>query len=368
MAISSYRFNQKVLPILFDAELQCKRRISQALWLGKSLVNLRYELSIYTKSIEKRLDGIEGIEPYIKGFKAKISKMLNDAQKQRDRFVEMASIMAMVLAVGKDDRKNERIKKALSSPKDFLTLKKAEKDYIIDISQDFSQENGYDVWAMRKGAPTPVDYEEKLNAYIEKLASENLVTSEDGKKNQSIWQRAELEVRYDAQMEMLQEVSSKFDLAYTDTHPNCSERCEKWQGKLFDLKATKSQLSGHRMNYKIEGKTVYCLKEIMAIKDKYGYTNNIINGFNCRHSLIGFHPGDLPPRAYTKKEIENERAKDQYMREMEREIRALKQKYAVLTDKKRKDEIKDLIDKKTEHYKEFCKRNGYAFYPYRLGI
>ena len=65
-------------------------------------------------------------------------------------------------------------------------------------------------------------------------------------------------------------------------------------------------MSGFRVG-KLDGYWVYSLTDIMAQVDKYGYNNNIICGFNCRHHLIAYRPNDVPPKEYSDQDIKKER-------------------------------------------------------------
>ena len=78
------------------------------------------------------------------------------------------------------------------------------------------------------------------------------------------------------------------------------------------------------MRKRIDGNTVYSLKAVTSQVDKYGYTNNIIVGFNCRHKLVPYKKGSLPPTEYNAEEVKKQREINAKLREYEREIRKLK--------------------------------------------
>lgn len=217
-----------------------------------------------------------------------------------------------------------------------------------------------------KGTPYIEDYAKKLKQRIKDMADQKATTN--GISN---WQKAELDIRHEHQQQMIDNlVKNGVKYAWTSSHPDCSKRCEPWQGKLFDLQSDKSELSNHRMRKKIDGHTVYCFKEIVEKVDKYGYHNNIIVGFNCRHRLVPYTKNSTIPNDYSKEQVEKNRKINAKLREMERAIRKLKQeielikevdiKQAQMLNKRRKELI--------EQYKAYAEKNGYAWYEYRIKV
>ena len=107
----------------------------------------------------------------------------------------------------------------------------------------------------------------------------------------------------------------------------------------------------------------------MAQKDKYGYNNNIISGFNCRHYLIKYEKGKLPPKEYSATDVRKMRDINNKIKEYEREIRRLKseqQMYKQVGDRKKYWELNRDIINKTNELREFCNKNGFAFEKYRI--
>ena len=169
-------------------------------------------------------------------------------------------------------------------------------------------------------------------------------------------------------MDMIEDLKNEgHDLCYISSHPDCSKRCEKWQGKLVSL-TDHSKYSGFRVG-KVDGQWVYSLTDIMAQKDKYGYNNNIISGFNCRHRLYPYR-GQKPPTEYTKEEIRQQREIEQTIRAMEREIRAEKEHLEFLKKAYPKGvrAATQRVKAKIAQYKAFCDRNGYAWEQYRISV
>lgn len=223
-----------------------------------------------------------------------------------------------------------------------------------------------------KAAVRVIDYPKRIKETMVRLAEDPMTTAEDGKKPISLWQKAELDIRHNEQMTKLQEqIDSGVEYAWLSSHPDCSKRCEKWQGKLVSL-TKRATMSGFRVE-KLDGIWVYSLPDIMDQKDKYGYNNNIISGFNCRHYTIPYEKGVKPVEKYTADEVKKEREINNNIRTMEREIRYLKTQVNNLSTMgdKYKVEIHKLnviIKKKVAYYKAYCEANGYAWQPYRIKI
>lgn len=212
---------------------------------------------------------------------------------------------------------------------------------------------------------TYYDYPKELKKRITQLTNEVTTASEDGKKPISLWAKAEIETRQEHNQKMIADLIEKGKvLCYISSHPNCSKRCAKWQGKLVHL--TKHSLYGNFIVGKIDGRNVYSLVDIMAVKDKYGYNNNVISGFNCRHYLIPYE-GQNPPKHYTQEEMKNERKIEDKIRNMEREIRKEKQRLTLMEKggidyKKQKAKVQYMV----ENYRAFCKKWGFPSYDYRI--
>lgn len=167
------------------------------------------------------------------------------------------------------------------------------------------------------GKPLIEDYKRSVRLAMKALAADPplVVTRRDGKTyTMPIRNRAEIAVRYDANVKDLQRfASSGVDLVWTSQHPNCSPRCKDYQGKLWSI----SGKSG-----KINGITYRPLSE--AIQGKLKDGNGIITGYNCRHRLIEYKKGSHPPQEISEAEIKKEYAIDKRQRAYENSIRQMK--------------------------------------------
>ena len=231
-------------------------------------------------------------------------------------------------------------------------------------------------------------YAKDLQQRVEDLAN-NEFKSKEGR---SFFAQAELDLRHDIQLEKLDDIYEKLGMSNpirslddkstsavdisksfnedgsinTDTlrwlssHKDCSERCAKWQGKLVSLvlPAINDKLE---TGYKINGHKIYSFLAIEGQTDEYGYHNNIINGFNCRHHLLNYQDKALVPEKFTKKEIEASRKLNAKQRELEREIRHLKDNLELAIAENNTKKIayyRKTIKIKVREYYEFCRTNN----------
>lgn len=244
--------------------------------------------------------------------------------------------------------------------------------------------NSKDLWAEAKGSPNVINYPKELNLKLNQLANETITTQEKGKQPISLWQKAELDVRYEHQMQSLQNMRVEgVKLAWISSHPNASRRCSAFQGELVALEGhaenPQKVVDNRTFNYnkqtyvigRVDNHTVYSLPDIMATVDiKYGYHNNIICGFNCRHRLIPY-TGQLPPREYTAEQLEKERKIESKIREMERNIRLQKTRarlYNEINEKSVSKTINNRVRKMVDNYKTYCEKNGYSWHEYRIKV
>ena len=256
-------YQSKFLPIFSHAEIQIKKMIAKFFWELKPKHILVLAISKYIDEVIKRVpQNVINRQAYIDGLRVKANRMIDKYYTQAR--IVFGSILGLLIA---NQVKIGEKAPNINTPKELITYMKQTKIK-------------YDMWSQAKAAVRVQNYPKQLTEYIEKLSHETITTVEPGKKGITLWQKAELDIRYEKQMSMIEELKANGeDLCWISSHPDCSKRCEKWQGKLVSL-TQHSKLSGFRV-MKVDGHWVYSLTDIMAQKDKYGYNNNIICGFNC---------------------------------------------------------------------------------------
>ena len=216
------------------------------------------------------------------------------------------------------------------------------------------------------GQPNLQEYGKHMSNLMNELGYKQA----DADTGATLWQKVELDLRHEAQMRKVKEAQeSGKDLFWLSSHVDCSERCEPWQGKLVSMSLppiNKKMLTGKRA-----GRVpIYSFKGITEQVDKYGYQNNIIVGFNCRHRLIPFNgETKIRPDNYSANEIKRERAINSKMRSMEHEIRRLKAEarcnYAA-GFKKRAYELSNKASILKKKYIDFATKNDMVWYDYRI--
>lgn len=352
------RYQSTFLPIFQKAETKIKMLLLTALLLYTSKNELLIKLSAVIKWVDSKIpQDLPNRRAYIEGLKRTIQRYINNFYTPQKAVFERTK---------KKIEREVEISKPIEKPQQLLDRSKAPN-----------------LWAEAKGTPYISNYGKEVKRAMDNLANQPLTTSEKGKKPISLWQKAELDVRYTKQMEMLDKLKNEgVELAFISSHPDCSKRCETWQGELVSLTqeasapsytANKKGIHYSKRSFivdQINGHNVYSLPSIMECVDIYGYNNNIICGFNCRHHLLPF-TGQNAPKEYSEKDVAEQRKIEIEIRAKERKIRLLKTQYELYNrsgDYKSAKLLKKQIKALTDYYKAFCESHGYAWEQYRIEI
>lgn len=187
----------------------------------------------------------------------------------------------------------------------------------------------------------------------------NLATSTPKVDNrQPLYNYAEMQERYEKQQTMVQELRAKTNLVICDTHSNCSDRCFKWQGRVYSLDGTYGTTS--------DGRKYVPLEEATQARDKYGNINGLL-GYNCRHKLTEFQDG-LRPVVVSKEEQKKQYAINIEQRTYENEIRKHKQRAELSIIPSEQSKYRAKARELTAEYKAFCNKNNVVEYRSRLKI
>lgn len=357
-------YQSTFMPIFEKAEIKIKELIFAAFFFGKNKYLLRISIAAIINDVASKIpNDLRDRDVYLNALSSKSEFMIRQYyDKPQTKFQEVKETIMGEIPFGEKAP-------ILESPKETISYIKKRRD----------------LWSAQKGSPNVVNYEKELKVKLNQLAAEPITTQEPGKKPISLWQKAELDVRYENQMQKLQDLRVQgVDYAWLSTHPNCSKRCSAWQGELValeghaqnpqttvDYKTFKYNKTSFLMG-KVDGHKVYSLPDIMNVVDsKYGYHNNIVCGFNCRHRLVPYQKGSTAPKEYTKEELAEQRQIEAQIRDLERQIRLKKKQlrlYNELGDKKSVATLQAEIKRLTAYYKQFCERNGYAWHKYRIDI
>ena len=186
-----------------------------------------------------------------------------------------------------------------------------------------------------------------------------------GEWRNSLRNKAEMEVRFEAQSEQLEGFRKNgVNLVICSTHADCSERCQHWQGKVYSLDGTYGTTDDGRSYQPLENATdIY-----YTTKAGKTYKNGLL-GFNCRHYLVPYKSGYRFPKPDVKQE-RKEYAITEEQRRLERNVRFWRTKAVEAKGQNEKayKKAKDKAVAWNKAYIEFSKANDRAFYPSRTKL
>ncbi len=220
------------------------------------------------------------------------------------------------------------------------------------------------------GYPFLNDYKKSIQRRTLELAKKPLLSQEEGHRKTSLFAKAEIQIRYENQMNMINNLKKKgVKLVWISSHVDCSDRCKEWQGKLVDLNAPAIN-NRFETGEVVDGHKVYSFEAITNVVDKYGYKNNIIVGFNCRHHLIPYKANSKSPHSYRSKKLKEEFKINTQLRTMERTIRDSRKQAMLIKDldSKKYKELKKRIQLQVNVYKEFAKNHNVEPLLWRTNI
>ena len=208
------------------------------------------------------------------------------------------------------------------------------------------------------------DYVERVSSALDNLAKQRALDPNDVSGRNSLRNLAEMQVRYERHQDEIEKLRQDgVRLVVCSAHGDCSERCSKWQGRVYSLDGTSGTTKDGRKYVPLEEATdIY-----YTTKAGRTYKNGLL-GFNCRHYLIPYKEGMVIPYV-SKKEQAKERNITQRQRELERHVLAWRNE--AISQKGNAVEYKKAREKAVywnKRYIEFSKANGRAFYPDRVKI
>ncbi len=219
------------------------------------------------------------------------------------------------------------------------------------------------------------EYEKRVIERVNKILDSQ--AKEDYSERYNVRASAEKQVRYEWQQEQLQKLyESGNDLVWINTHSNCSERCQEWQGKLYSISGKSGTIDG--ISYQPLSNATDRYETTKAGKT---YINGTLTGFNCRHTTTPYKKGNKPINI-PKEVIERQRAIESRQRELERKIRLYETRAlgwrengkTALTKQEKAMSINaykhnhELVKKWQNEYISFSKKNNVPYYPSRLKI
>lgn len=208
-------------------------------------------------------------------------------------------------------------------------------------------------------------YIDRVSNSLEELAEENALDPNDFTGRNSLRNLAEMQVRYERHLSEIAELKSKgVRLVVCSVHGDCSDRCSRWQGRVYSLDGTYGVTADGRHYVPLEVATdVY-----YTTKAGRTYKNGLL-GFNCRHKLSEYQPNMAIPTV-SKAEQQREYAITKKQRAMERSVIAAREKALMQKDANVAEYRKwrRIAIERNKAYKQFSKEHGRAFYPDRVRI
>lgn len=208
-------------------------------------------------------------------------------------------------------------------------------------------------------------FRKKLVPAFDKIMRQKALDPDDISGSNSLRNRAEMEVRYEQHLDDIEQLQNNgVKLVTTTVHADCSDRCYKWQGRVYSLDGTRGATDDGKQYVPLETATdVY-----YTTKAGKTYKNGLL-GFNCRHKIIPYQSGMVIPHV-SKEQQQRERAINTKQREMERIVRDQREKALIF---KNIDHEAYLAARKRaieayKAYKNFSHDNGRAYYPSRVQL
>lgn len=289
----------------------------------------------------------------------------------KNRFVEWYRLITTYLQKNLQKQDNPLIRQSYTT----FTGEKLKQTKGLTIEYDGYEEGSipnieeYMTTGRTAGAQSFMDgYVSVVKRTMTSIANKNLVIKDKNGRKMSLRGLAEMTARFEDtrdKLAKLKDAGIKYVLA--SSHSNASERCQIWQGKLFeldcDINATYKQEVD--LSYvptpkgKIDGLDYYSLMDAMH----HGFL-----GYNCRHRLIKYTKGMDLFISYDANTIAKERGLEQKQRYLERQIRKYKEKTILSVDPKERKTYQEKSKLYQQKYAEFCKAKGLVRYDWRTRI
>ena len=229
-------------------------------------------------------------------------------------------------------------------------------------------ERGFDASRLL-GAPLQKfsqDYmRDNVKPALDRLAAQQARDPDDVSGRNTLRNRAEMEVRYNEQMEQIAELREQgVNLVICSTHADCSERCRPWQGRVYSLDGTRGRTDDGRSYVPLEEATdIY-----YTTKAGKTYKNGLL-GFNCRHFLVPYKSGYRFPKPNAAEE-RREYEITQEQRRLETVVRKWRTKAVEYKNTDRENYLKARRNAiaANKAYIEYSKQHNRAYYPSRTAL
>lgn len=207
--------------------------------------------------------------------------------------------------------------------------------------------------------------ERNVKPALDRLAAQQARDPDDVSGRNTLRNRAEMEVRYQAHQDEISGFKARgVNLVICSTHADCSARCAPWQGRVYSLDGTYGTTDDGRRYEPLENATDI----LYTTKAGKTYKNGLL-GFNCRHYLVPYKSGYRFPKPNVVEE-RREYEITQEQRRLEANVRRWRTKAVELKgqDPKGYSEARKKAVEWNQAYIEFSKLNNRAYYPSRTKL
>ncbi len=227
-------------------------------------------------------------------------------------------------------------------------------------------------------------YMDRVSKALDELAKETALDPNDFSGRNTLRNLAEMQVRYERHQEEIEGFRANGTrLVVCSVHADCSDRCSKWQGRVYSLDGSRGKTEDGRIFVPLETATdIY-----YTTKSGRTYKNGLL-GFNCRHKLFEYRPRmgiptvpkDVQKREYaiTKRQREMERgvlrARENTLAYKDTGCPVVNRKGEPVLDSRTGKPIqaetmwKKRARERYETYKRFSMEHNRAYYPDRVKI
>lgn len=208
-------------------------------------------------------------------------------------------------------------------------------------------------------------FRQRIEPVFERILRQKSLDPDDISGSNTLRNRAEMEVRYDDHLRQIEDLrNAGVKLVVSSVHADCSDRCYKWQGRVYSLDGTSGRTDDGRVYVPLEEAT----DVFYTTKAGKTYKNGLL-GFNCRHYLMPYKSGMVIP--YVSKETQQKQQKiNTKQRELERVVRGYREDalfYKNLNREKYLEARRNAIAA-NQAYIKFSHDNGRAYYPSRVEL
>jgi hypothetical protein len=209
-------------------------------------------------------------------------------QQREINRINGANLLVLLSLIKLTDKDNETAKN--------ITVYRA-KTIVKEAMQNYNATHGtYYATAKLYGVPLQrfsKDYiNENVKPTLDRMIYDYAKDPDDLEDRNSLRNKAEMEVRYQSHLDNIEELREQgHKLVIASEHADCSERCRKYQGRVYSLDGTSGTTPDGRKFVPLEKATdVY-----YTTKAGKTYKNGLL-GFNCRHFLVPYKDGFRFPK------------------------------------------------------------------------